>query len=72
VAEGSQNKNMLDNMLEKVLNILGSVRFWIVTLTAVVGVLNGQDVSTVVQVWLAAVAGLGTLDSVATKFSGNR
>jgi len=57
-------------MIQKIKGILGSVRFWIVTLTAVVGILNGQDVSTVIQVWLGAVATLGTLDSVATKFSG--
>lgn len=57
-------------MKDKIVGILSSVRFWIVTLTAVVGVLNGQDVVTVVQVWLAAVAGLGTLDSVASRIGG--
>jgi hypothetical protein len=57
-------------MINKILGILGSVRFWIVTLTAVVGILNGQDVVTVVQVWLAAVAGIGTLDSMASRIGG--
>ena len=58
------------SFVDKIKGILGSVRFWIVTLTAIVGVLNGQDVVTVIQVWLAAVAGLGTLDSVATRIGG--
>lgn len=57
-------------MTEKIKGILGSVRFWIVTLAAVTGVLEGQDFLNVVQVWLAAVAAIGTLDSVATKISG--
>lgn len=59
------------NMTEKVLDILASVRFWIITLTAVVAVLDGNAVLTVVQAWLAAVAAIGTLDSVATKIGGN-
>lgn len=59
-------------MIDKILGILSSVRFWIVTLTAVVGVLSGQDTSTVVQVWLGAVAGLGTLDSVASRIGGTK
>lgn len=58
-------------MIQKILGILSSVRFWIVTLTAVVGILNGQDVSMVIQVWLGAVAALGTLDSVASRI-GNK
>lgn len=57
-------------MLEKIKQILGSVRFWIVTMAAITGILEGQEVLQVIQVWLAAVAAIGTLDSVALKFSG--
>lgn len=63
-------------MIDKLKAILGSVRFWIVTLTAVLALLqavaNGSftlDVAfNTAQVWLAAVVGIGTLDSVAVKF----
>ena len=55
-------------MVSKVFAILGSVRFWILTLLSVVRVLNHDDVVTVIEQWLGAVVALGTLDSVATKF----
>lgn len=57
-------------MLNKIFAIFGSVRFWILTLTAVIAILDGQAVLSVIQVWLAAVAALGTLDSFALKFGG--
>lgn len=57
-------------MMQKIVAILSSVRFWILTLTAILGMLNGQPVVMVLQVWLAAVAALGTLDSVANKIGG--
>jgi len=56
-------------MISKVVALLGSVRFWIVTLTAVISVLNGAPVLETFQVWAAAVVGIGTLDSVATKIA---
>lgn len=59
-------------MVDKVFTILGSVRFWIVTLTALVAILDGDAVLTVVQGWLAAVAAIGTLDSVASRFAGTK
>lgn len=57
-------------MIQTVLSILGSVRFWILTLTAVLGILHGQPAVEVIQIWLGAVAALGTLDSVANKIGG--
>lgn len=63
--------------MTKVKELFGSIRFWLVTLTAVVAVLQGYvdanvfviaDILVVVQVWLGAVVGIGTLDSIATKF----
>lgn len=62
--------------LQKVKSILTSVRFWLVTLTAattllqahVDGGLTTEIVLTTVKMWFGVVAGLGTLDSVATKF----
>lgn len=59
-------------MLTKIGDILGSVRFWIIVLTAVLAVLNGQPVIETVQVALAAVATLGTLDGVASRLSGTK
>lgn len=64
-------------MQTKLRNLLGSLRFWIVTVVAILAVLqsaeaNGAfvliDVLETAQVWLIAVVGIGTLDSVATKF----
>ena len=63
-------------MVNKVKAILGSVRFWLLTVIlagdlASLVMENTLSVSTAMvplQVWLAAVVALGTLDSVATKF----
>jgi len=65
----------------KLTDILKSVRFWIVTLTALLAILqsyvdaghlwNVSEVLTIVQVWLATVAGIGTLDSVAERVGGS-
>lgn len=66
----------MSDIFKKVGVILGSVRFWIVSLTAVVAILEGLVAGTLtstfvfdtVQIWLAAIVTIGTLDSVATKF----
>ena len=63
-------------MLEKIKEILGSIRFWIVTLTAILallqalsnGTLSADIIFDTLQIWLATVVGIGTLDSVATRF----
>ena len=57
-------------MSKKIVDILGSVRFWIVTLIAVTSVLQGADLVDTIQIWLGAIATLGTLDSIALKSSG--
>lgn len=57
-------------MLDKVKSIVGSVRFWIITLTAITGFLtlmevNGfrvSDLLGVITAWLGTVAGVGTID----------
>jgi len=59
-------------MAEKVFALLGSVRFWIVTLTAVISVLQGTPLLETVQMWAAAVVAIGSLDSVASRFAGSR
>ncbi len=63
-------------MGEKLKGILGSLRFWLVTLTAALAIAEivwgGTEVVRVLQAWLAAVVGIGTLDSVATKIGGNK
>jgi len=64
------------NMKDKVKALLGSIRFWIVTLTAIVAILEGWgDMATVldiVKMWLLTVAGIGTVDSVAKNLSGSK
>ncbi len=66
------------NIKQKFGALFGSVRFWIITLTAIVTGLqaisthSGFDLNTelqIIKLWLLAVVGIGTLDSVATKFS---
>ena len=63
-------------MLDKVKELLGSIRFWVVTfgwaseyLAQVTA--DGFDLPvlfTRVSVWLASVAAIGTFDSIAVKF----
>lgn len=66
-------------MDKKLKALFSSVRFWIVTLTAAVAVLENYVQSgaidayfDIVKVWLGTVAGIGTLDSVAEKFGGKK
>ena len=61
-------------MGSKLKEILGSVRFWLVTVTAALAIAEilwgGTEVIRILQGWLAAVVGIGTLDSVARKIGG--
>ncbi len=66
------------NIQQKFGALFGSVRFWIITLTAIVTGLQAYSTHSgfsldaelqIVKLWLLAVVGMGTLDSVATKFS---
>jgi hypothetical protein len=59
-------------MPAKILAIVGSVRFWIIVLTAVLAVLNGQPVIETIQVALGAVVALGTFDSIASRAAGTK
>ncbi len=59
-------------MIEKIKALVGSVRFWIVVLTAILAVLNGQPVIETVQVALIAVVGIGSVDSFALKLSSKK
>ena len=59
-------------MKEKIKALFGSVRFYIIILTAVLAVLNGQPVIETIQVALAAIATLGTLDGIASRFAGTK
>ena len=62
-------------MVNKLKQLFGSLRFWIVTLTFVVSILEAvasKDYGKIVdyfKVYLGAVVGIGTLDSIATKSS---
>lgn len=63
-------------MRAKIVALLGSIRFWVITLGAASAFLAGVEKSgfnlasllDTITVWLAAVAGVGTLDSIAEKF----
>lgn len=66
-------------MKEKIKILFSSIRFWIITLTMIIAILEEYssvigggialaDLFGIIQVWLIAVVGIGTLDSIATKF----
>ena len=66
-------------MKEKIKTLFSSIRFWIVTLTMIIAILEEYstvvgggialtDLFGIVQVWLIAIVSIGTLDSIATKF----
>lgn len=60
---------------EKIGGILGSVRFWLLTIIAIVmilqvkGIIDGATFD-IIKAWLIAVFGVGTLDSLASKVGG--
>lgn len=65
---------------KKLKALFGSIRFWIITLTAIVTGLqvfsahSGFDLNAelqIIKMWLLTVVGMGTLDSVATKFGAS-
>ena len=56
----------------KLLALLGSVRFWILTLTAALAVLQGAPLVETIQMWGLAVAAVGTIDSAASKIGGGK
>lgn len=61
--------------MEKIKKLVGSIRFWIVTLTFITSILQAIasgsfDINFLfeaVKIYLIAVAGIGTLDSIAEK-----
>lgn len=57
-------------MLTNIGLLLSSVRFWILSLTAIISILQGMPVLDVLQVWAAAVVTVGSADSVAKKLGG--
>lgn len=59
-------------MIEKLKALAGSVRFWIIVLTATLAILNGQPLIETVQVALAAIVTVGSVDSFATKLSSKK
>ena len=58
-------------MNDKIKALFGSIRFWIVTLTAIVAILESLGdmalILDVVKVYLLTVAAIGTVDKVFTK-----
>lgn len=66
-------------MLDKIKELAGSIRFWIVTLTAILSILqiysegdpNLVQLLDIIKVYLMTVVGLGTADSIATKLGSS-
>ena len=66
-------------MWEKIKELVGSIRFWMVTLTAVLSVLQVYSTGSpelvnlldIVKAYLIAVTTIGTFDSVAMKFGAS-
>lgn len=78
---GRQNKiKKGKTMLNKIKEVLGSLRFWIVTLGFVIAELtqvqkagfNLIDLLNFIQGWLGSVVALGTFDSIAQNISGTK
>lgn len=67
-------------MLNKIKALLGSVRFWLLTVAmlgevaniALTGEPSFDAIFMVIQVWIGAVVALGTFDSVSEKFGSMR
>lgn len=65
-------------MKDKLIVLLGSIRFWIVTTGSISAYLahlstNGfsaADLFNAISIWLGIVVGLGSIDSAATRLSG--
>jgi len=69
--------NTSNTFTAKIKDLFSSVRFWVVTLTAIVAILEAQtggagltDMLEIVKIYLITVAGIGTVDSVARKIGG--
>lgn len=65
-------------MFTKIKELFSSIRFWIVTFAAIAGILSlisqGADMSAIlnaITVYFTTVAGIGTLDSIATKIGSS-
>lgn len=67
-------------MIDKLMAIMGSARFWIATFAWASAYLSGvteHGFSWVglfdqISVWLGTIVGIGTLDSIAEKFSSKK
>lgn len=64
-------------MITSIKEILGSVRFWFVTISALIAILSfygvvPDEVRNIIIAWLGTVTGIGTLDKVAGKIGGNQ
>lgn len=70
----------MKTLKDKFIAILNSTRFWVITATALVAVINAKiagslDMNFVlvtVKTWLIAIAGVGTLDSIAEKSASKK
>ena len=63
-------------MGDKLKAVLGSLRFWLITITAALAIAEilwgGTEVIRILEAWLITVVGIGTLDSVAMKIGGKK
>ena len=63
-------------MVNTLKEILGSVRFWFVTISMIIAILSfygiiPDEVRNIIIAWLGTVTGIGTLDKVASKIGGS-
>jgi len=66
-------------MKNKIVSLLGSIRFWIITFSAVAAYLAGVEKTgfsvaslfETIATWLGVVAGVGTVDAIITKIKGD-
>jgi len=73
-----ENKIEVIMLLAKIKNLLGSIRFWIVTLTYVIAILSALAAGALTidvffratEIWLGAIVAIGTVDKVAEKIGG--
>lgn len=63
-------------MIEKIKSVIGSIRFWMITLGSASAYIAFVETSgftwssllNAIAIWIGVITGVGTADSIATKF----
>lgn len=59
-------------MVDKIVHIASSIRFWFITFAAILAVLAGADIIWTAQGWAIVVAAVGTIDKLGESIGGAR